>query len=871
MSFTSNNLTITPLRPLGSHETKNDLDVWWAKCKVHLKNSNYKELMVLTWTAQEISPTRGLEKMTINGKEHTAEQASILVGDMLEAIISAVPEVTLSDVTSGATSLQWVYDFLRYHYGCERTGMDMLLRFETLERRPREKVTSYWSRFKGFYQDNRIKKDDKLTIDEGQGPKKATEDEKQCRFSKSTELAIFLHGLHPMLPKKMAQIFANKLKKQDLASLREPILDKCQQILDELEGSHAEVNRMSYQQQPQRYNNYQRNPPARRQTQRPVQRSGGASARYKTPSPARAPKHPENYCFLCVRDGKPNASDHFLRQCPQLPKRERDLWTKVFDKALLLRNVPRDSWPKKIESQTVSVKLISMVEDYYDLDLPQEETEPEDLFAEDEEPATMSDYMGMQEESSTEPTISMKSVKIRCNRIDCGCGCTCKDNPSDPVNRRVTVSPSPALQVELTNNQTGATKHDALTCDTGCTAECIVNSKLVRGLGLPLLPTNVKTATLGDGETSMTIVGEVSVDTEYMGNPIKVRAVVADDVEGILLGMPGLEKCGIDVISSKKELLFPNGVRFNYITKTITQVAEPRARAVSAKESRVIARRILLQAPPTNTLLNPGESITLTTKPGAHMDNGRCLIAPHPEAKSSTHEWMATGTHDMTDGTITITNTSAMIQKINAKDHVAQSFAMVDPETITDSYTEPPKKEPKKEPQDDVNKITIDPSNLLPAETKQQFADACKQFSQVFGPDLPKYNGAFGRVEAVIHIPKSLPPSERLKEVPWYPKTLLVELQQKMDELTEKGAMARPQDIGVNIEAMSPSFLVKKKPPSNGYRLVTSFGNLAAYVRTAPSPMPCVDTILRRISAWKWIVTADISQAYHQLSLSKES
>ena len=139
--------------------------------------------------------------------------------------------------------------------------------------------------------------------------------------------------------------------------------------------------------------------------------------------------------------------------------------------------------------------------------------------------------------------------------------------------------------------------------------------KLVRGLGLPLHPPNVKTATLGDGETSMSIVGEVSVDTEYMGNPIKVKAVVANDVEGILLGMPGLEKCGIDVISSKKELLFPNGVRFNYLTKAVTKAIEPRARAISAKESRVVARRILLQAPSTNTLLNPGESNTLTTKP----------------------------------------------------------------------------------------------------------------------------------------------------------------------------------------------------------------------------------------------------------------
>ena len=136
MSFNSNPLTINPIRILGRDEPKNALDVWWAKVKVHLKASNYKELMVKTWTAQEVSETRGCTEQTIGGKKHTAEEMSILIGDMLEAIISSVPEVTLSDVLSKATSLQWVYDFLRHHYGCERTGCDILNRFEILERKP---------------------------------------------------------------------------------------------------------------------------------------------------------------------------------------------------------------------------------------------------------------------------------------------------------------------------------------------------------------------------------------------------------------------------------------------------------------------------------------------------------------------------------------------------------------------------------------------------------------------------------------------------------------------------------------------------------------------------------------------------------------
>merc|ERR1712208_33800 len=135
---------------------------------------------------------------------------STLVGDMLEQILTLVPEITQTAVLGKATSLQWLYDQIRKHYGCERTGNDILNRFETLERKPGEKMTSYWSRFMGFYEENRIKKDDKLTMDGA----KATEDDKQCRFSKD----------------------------KDLASLQELILDKCQSVIDEIEGSHTTVN-----------------------------------------------------------------------------------------------------------------------------------------------------------------------------------------------------------------------------------------------------------------------------------------------------------------------------------------------------------------------------------------------------------------------------------------------------------------------------------------------------------------------------------------------------------------------------------------------------------------------------------------------------
>ena len=125
-----------------------------------------------------------------------------------------------------------------------------------------------------------------------------------------------------------------------------------------------------------------------------------------------------------------------------------------------------------------------------------------------------------------------------------------------------------------------------------------------------------------------------------------------------------------------------------------------RARAVYASQKGnqagrpdLACRRITLQAPPVSTWLNPGESITLTTAADTPARDGKYIVAPHPEAKISTTEWISTKTHELSGGAITITNDSTVIQKISANDNVAQSFAVVHPDHIDPMITKPlPKK-----------------------------------------------------------------------------------------------------------------------------------------------------------------------------------
>ena len=120
----------------------------------------------------------------------------------------------------------------------------------------------------------------------------------------------------------------------------------------------------------------------------------------------------------------------------------------------------------------------------------------------------------------------MKSVKCRditkvtSSKVSCNCNCECKQ-VEKIANRRVCVKASPSFPIEVANRK--RSKKEELVLDTGCTAESIVNEDFAKSLGLPITPTNVQSATLGDGQTAMTIVGEIEIKTKFLGNPIDIR------------------------------------------------------------------------------------------------------------------------------------------------------------------------------------------------------------------------------------------------------------------------------------------------------------------------------------------------------------
>ena len=90
-------------------------------------------------------------------------------------------------------------------------------------------------------------------------------------------------------------------------------------------------------------------------------------------------------------------------------------------------------------------------------------------------------------------------------------------------------------------------------------------------------------------------------------------------------------------------------------------------------------------------------------------------------------------------------------------------------------------------------------------------------------------------------------PPQRKGCIPQYSRDKLTELQAHFDTLEGKGVFRRPEDLGIVVEYLNPSFLVKKA--SGGHRLVTAFADVGRYSKPQPSLMPSVNSTLQQIAS----------------------
>ncbi|XP_066019216.1 uncharacterized protein [Pocillopora verrucosa] len=283
-------------------------------------------------------------------------------------------------------------------------------------------------------------------------------------------------------------------------------------------------------------------------------------------------------------------------------------------------------------------------------------------------------------------------------------------------------------------------------------------------------------------------------------------------------------------------------------------------------------RAFVLRAPAPSQTVWPGEFMEVRLPDDAPSDSEYALEpridAPSAHNLKPSQLWPQPGVVSSVARAIRIPNLSSVPRTLKRHEHFCQVIPVFEPPEVPSS---PPPTAQRPLPPSSTRysaSVQVDPDNTLPQTVRADFQSLLTEYDTVFDPQFPGYNGAAGAYKAKVNMGPVEPP-QRKGRLPQYARDKLIQLQEKFDDLEILGVFRRPEDVGITIEYLNPSFLVKK--PNGGSRLVTAFSDVGRYSKPQPSLLPDVDSTLRLIAQWSHIIVTDLTSAFYQIPLARES
>ena len=412
--------------------------------------------------------------------------------------------------------------------------------------------------------------------------------------------------------------------------------------------------------------------------------------------------------------------------------------------------------------------------------------------------------------------------------------------------RRVMIKSSPTMNVFL------GSRSAVITIDCGAEAD-LMRKDVAIALGIKI-EKNTQYTTQADGRTPLNVCGEVHVTFTRGNHKFHFSGLVVEnlDVE-ILAGVPFQERNGVDVSCIRKELTLLDGtiIKYGAVTKSVDSPSSIRRAAVL----RVGEAQVLW----------PGDYVDLELDEPTLKDTE---VAIEPKFSSKSHEWLKPSIERSVDGVVRLVNSSKDPHILKKHEHIGEAAGVFTPKVSDDLPESVPIRATSVSEADHVKDISVDPDQILSAEMRERFKTLHKTYKEVFDPQFTGYNHAFGQFEAVVKMGNVKPP-QRKGKLPQYSRNKLELVQEHFDKLEQLGVLAKPESVGVCIEYLNPSFLVKKK--DDKFRMVTAFTEVGKYCKPQPTLLPTVDSTLRTIAHWNYLITTDLKSAYYQIPLSRDS
>ena len=422
-----------------------------------------------------------------------------------------------------------------------------------------------------------------------------------------------------------------------------------------------------------------------------------------------------------------------------------------------------------------------------------------------------------------------------------------------------------------------------VTLDSGATGN-LIHASFAQYIGAPIQNSS-QTVYQADGQSSLKVIGETDITLSRDKHYFTLEALVIENIDvNVLAGVPFMTANDIAFRPSRRQILLSDGTILEYC-------AQPSRGAHVVRR----AQACVLRAHPSATTIWPVDFLELLVP----IDNFPEYITFHLDPRTDVHPIKQINSYDLwpppciiqsVGGKVCIPNLTPAPLVVQRNSHFCQVCPVSvidDPSPLDDKPPPPPRAQtppmsptralkssttadPTCHPVNPIfhHDIKLDPDNLMPPDVRNKFNQTHQDFSHVFNPRSSVYNGAVGPFEGTVNMGPTQPP-QRKGHLPLYGRDKLVQLQDKFDELEEAGVFRRPEDVGISVEYVNPSFLVKK--PGGGFRLVTAFADVGRYSKPQHSLIQDVDSTLHTIGQWRYIVATDLKNAFFQIPLSKQS
>ena len=511
--------------------------------------------------------------------------------------------------------------------------------------------------------------------------------------------------------------------------------------------------------------------------------------------------------FCPLCEASRRSTDHFLSECPFLPESD-----------------------KRFMSYKARSRAVDVVED--------SEEEEDEL-------------------NSRVQQVNVHDIRGKDNHCSCKSGCgegsegvKSKRGKKDlkPDIRKVDVVSSPYFWVKYENHEV------PVTIDTAAETDVMEHAFAV-SIGAPIFRTNIS-AVNADGKTDLKTVGEVHITFQWENKQLRFDGLVVEHLsDKVLAGGPFMTVNDVYARPAKQMVYIGDrAVPYN----------------VKVRSTKAVIMRI-----PRQRVLLPGESAQFQV-PEALAGEDELAIEPRIDARSLkgfpySSQWLQPEIVKQEEGFVKLSNHSNEPVLIHRHEQLAMIRPVIGDKGLNLSEPNPevvPSKQVEVTETREFLDVVIDPDKVLSHKQHNQFKGLHEKYKNVFDErTLGCYNGASGPLEVKINMGPTLPP-QRKGRMPLYNRSLKEEYQQVCDKL-EGTVLLKPEEVGITCEYLNPSFLIKKK--SGKKRLVTAFTEVAQYTKPQPALMSDIEGALRQIANWSSIIVSDLTSAYWQMPLSKES